>query len=213
MSYKLGLFWVCLIALVVILMLNLLKGSKEWFDMSNPNTLLENQSIVDNFKPDREVEILLDSQPDPELVSDSDEVHHLQPKADPRLERLNRPRFDLRTGMPTEQSSAASFAGMDQPNLPKVQMPSSARPPASLVEMSDSSLQHKFGLEGVSRSQPKLDLQTGLPVELPQLTKILPESTSTIPIRHGIRGSDIRKLPPVGGSPIRKTSAKIISKV
>lgn len=193
MSYKLGLFWVCLIALVVILMLNLLKGSKEWFDMSNPNTLPENQSIVDNFKPDREVEIPLESKPDPELVSDSDEVHHLQPKADPRLERLNRPRFDLRTGMPIEQSSVASL-------------------PASLVEMPDSSLQHKFGLEGVSRSQPKLDLQTGLPIELPQMTKILPESTSTIPIRHGIRGSDIRKLPPVGGSPIRKTSAKIISK-
>lgn len=201
MSYKLGLFWVCLIALVVILMLNLLKGSKEWFDMSNPNTLPENQSIVDNFKPDREVEIPFESKPDPELVSDSDEVHHLQPKADPRLERLNRPRFDLRTGMPIEDAS-----------LPKVQIPSSARPPASLVEMPDSSLQHKFGLEGVSRSQPKLDLQTGLPVELPQMTKILPESTSTIPIRHGIRGSDIRKLPPVGGSPIRKTSAKIISK-
>lgn len=174
---KIILFWFCLIVLVAILILNLLKGSKEWFDMSDPNTFSEPELQTEPIEQIESENEIIVSEPKYEPIlskpkhDSEEEMHHLQPKADPRLEQLNRSRFDLRTGMPT-----------DLPESPKIQ-----------VDLPESTLQSKF--EVTNRSQPQLDLKTGLPVELPKITNIL--SSSTIPIRNGVRGSDIRTLPQV----------------
>jgi len=205
-----AIFWFSLVALVVLLILSLLKGSKEWYALSQPvfdHTFDQqfsgnpNLNTLSGYQDSRLAQIPTDSllNGDPQFISNPPVtdplIAHLQP-VDPLLLNRQKPTIDLRTGLPilTDDPRPVMdprFEGGSQP----VHFESTMRADPLLL----------------NKQKPTIDLRTGLPANLTDepeqpipMVKSRYESPASVSIRNGIRGSDIRALPKVGGSPIKK---------
>jgi hypothetical protein len=139
-TVKIALFWICLVTLVALLILSLLKGSKEWYVVSQPL----NPTLYQRPFPD----------------------------ADYQESRLKgEPHFVA--------DSLVDF-----------------QPPVST---------NKSLVKSDSRMIPEYPVMVP---EQPIMKESRFESPPSVSIRNGIRGSDIRALPKVGGSPIKKPLRK-----